>query len=258
MSMQGLGEAYLALTNGAAPPDNWQNSIDVTQARAFERYELLHKAFVAACQRVIDGKVLGDFDLNELAALRASTEATPPPNPIAVAREGWDRKQHEIGTLPLNGPPEEAEGESYEDWVRLAEECDRKPTDFIRTWMRDIPGGWDRSSPEDRVQMYQKARDHYADKNGGGREDGEIDFTLCYRCGSEGDEKNGRNGVFYVCTNKKCGFMGDDGWVSTKWDAENWSEKREQFERMKERGRGRGSSGGRSSGSRGRSYGGRR
>jgi hypothetical protein len=249
--MEGLAEAYARLLD-SAPPEEWANSMDVVQSRAFERWELLHKAFCAQAQRVIDGA-------------NGEPPATSQQSSILdVIRDGGHRKVDDIAELnreraAAGGRKVEERGESYEDWVALAEEVDRKPTDFIRKWMADV-GGWDRSSAEDRVQQYQKAQAWYASQQDGGREAGEIDTSRCPRCGSEGDEKQRRSDghTFYVCTNQRCGFQGDDGWVSTKWDDENWLDKREQVERMKNGGgRGR-SGGGRPSGNRGRSYAGRR
>jgi hypothetical protein len=47
---------------------------------------------------------------------------------------------------------------SYDDWAAFAEREGKNPADFVRTWFRDVEGGFDASTAAQRVDQWAKAK----------------------------------------------------------------------------------------------------
>lgn len=100
----------------------------------------------------------------------------------------------------------------YDDWARLAEANGRNPADFVRTWFRDIEGGFDSSTAAQRVDQYAAARRWLAEQRakesaprpkvinggGGGRSEGGGKVGPCPECGGDRQVKT-KYGWKYRC-----------------------------------------------------------
>jgi len=192
---------------------------------------LFEAAQKAAADQVMDGAagppqapVVGPL-ADTLAKIAAGLQQAPAPPPA-----------------PAPAPSPDVRG-SFDEWVSLSDALGRNVQDVIRQWhsSRDgIEGGWDKATDAQRAEQMAKALAYYQNKTA---EPGEIDFTVCFKCGSKGEEHTTRNGEpFFKCSNSKCGFNGNNGWVSTMWDVTNWSEKRQKWEATKRTGQTRGRS----------------
>jgi hypothetical protein len=142
---------------------------------------------------------------------------------------------------PAPAPLSDVRG-SFDEWVALADALGRNVQDVIRQWhsSRDgIEGGWDKATDAQRAEQMAKALAYYQNKNA---EPGEIDYTICYVCGSKGRELKTRSGdLFYACSKETCGFNGREGkFVNTAWDATNYTEKREKWRAGRQRAQQRG------------------
>jgi hypothetical protein len=117
---------------------------------------------------------------------------------------------------------------TYDDWAGFAEAEGRNPADFVRTWFRDVEGGFDASTAEQRVDQWSKARAWVAAQKareapqerprvmngGGGRRGNTVATATCQKCGSNDYKsvvvkKDGPNKgkVFRACNNCD-NFMG--------------------------------------------------
>lgn len=137
---------------------------------------------------------------------------------------------------PAPAPPPGVQG-SFDEWVALADALGRNVQDVMRRWHepRDgIEGGWDKATDAQRAEQMAKALAYYQNK---AAEPGEIDASICFKCGTKAEELKTRSGdPFFKCQNSKCGFNGTNGWVPTMWDYTNRSEKAEKWEQSKRRG----------------------
>lgn len=167
--------------------------------------------------------------------------ASPPPapGPLAdtLAKIAAGLQQAPVAPPAPAPAPDDGVRGSFDEWVALSDALGRNVQDVMRQWYspRDgIEGGWDKATDEQRAEQMRKALAYYANKTA---EPGEIDYTVCFKCGSKGEQHMTRNNEpFFKCSNPKCGFNGNSGWVSTMWDATNYSEKRAKWEDTKRRG----------------------
>lgn len=173
------------------------------------------------------------------AAATVAAPSPPAPGPLAdtLAKIAAGLQQAPAAPpVPAPAPDDGVRG-SFDEWVALSDALGRNVQDVMRQWhsARDgIEGGWDKATDEQRAEQMRKALAYYANKTA---EPGEIDYAVCFKCGSKGEQHTTRNNEpFFKCPNPKCGFNGNSGWVSTMWDATNYSEKRAKWEDTKRRG----------------------
>lgn len=78
---------------------------------------------------------------------------------------------------------------TYDDWALFAEREGRNPADFIRTWFRDIEGGFDASTAAQRVDQWAKAKRWIAEQKAKATQERPTVIN-----GGQGEKRKGKTG----------------------------------------------------------------
>lgn len=172
----------------------------------------------------IEGLILGYIE--------AAFTVPDPGMPDAPVREQRSAALRALFPDPTNVPdePDQQDDVGYNEFRDLLRENDVPITTGLARWFRDV-GGWDKSTPDQRAEIYEAMVDYYRRKSSAPTQRDKDDIARCYACGSVGRERQSRSGaVFYTCSNPNCGFTGRDGdFRASTWDADNYEEKKRKF-----------------------------